>query len=307
MGTPEFAIPSLQQIYESEHSIINVLSQPDKPRGRGLKLTAPPVKQFAEQLGLKTYQPVDLKSSEVENYLRDLEPELTVIVAYRILPASLISIPVHGTINLHASLLPAYRGAAPIQHALFNGEKETGVSIIKITPKVDAGNILAQEIVPIDPDENAGSLHDKLAQVGSKLLIKTMNKIENNSVESIPQDVSKVSLAPKLTKSDMLIKWNNPAHWIYNRVRGLSPYPGAVARFNNLRVKIFQAKIANYSVKLAPGEVGGISGAGGILVGTATTPVILEIVQPENKRKMKGEAFARGYNVEPGLKFLDGQ
>jgi methionyl-tRNA formyltransferase len=248
-----------------------------------------------------------LKSPEVADHLAQLNPDLVIIIAYRILPRKLISVPRLGCFNLHASLLPAYRGAAPIQHALFNGETETGVTVIKITPRVDAGDMLMQEKIAIGPDEDAGSLHDRFFELSAELLGRTLELVENNELTLSKQDISMVTKAPKITREDMFIQWHKPAEWIHNRIRGLSPRPGALGWYNNRNVKIYKSKLSTYTVSLAPGEIGGTSKDEGLLVGTGTTPVFLEIVQPENKKRMNGMDFARGYKVDTGMFFEDGK
>ena len=211
MGTPGFAVPSLSTLYEAGHEIAAVVTAVDKPKGRGLELAQSEVKRFAIEKNLKILQPRNLKSQQFLNELFSLSPELIVIVAFRVLPASVFTMPVHGSVNLHASLLPRYRGAAPINRAIMNGDSETGVTTFFLQEIVDTGNIILQEKIRIGDDDNAGTIHDRLSEVGAKLLLKTVEQIESGSVRISEQTDSLATPAPKIFKEDCIINWNQPA------------------------------------------------------------------------------------------------
>lgn len=229
MGTPGFAVTSLDALVKSGANIVAVVTAPDKPAGRGLSVKEPEVKQYAVAHNLKVLQPEKLKSPDFINTLQNLQPDLAVVVAFRMLPEIIWSLPKNGTINLHASLLPQYRGAAPINWAIMNGETKTGVTTFFIEKEIDTGKVIARKEVEILPDDTAGTLHDKLAEVGALLLTQTVESIQNNSYTSIPQEITEqqLKMAPKIFRDDCRINWNRPVADVYNFIRGLSPYPGA--------------------------------------------------------------------------------
>src|SRR5690606_32785528 len=233
MGTPEFAVPSLQLLVKHGWNVVAVVTAPDKPQGRGRKLMGSPVKQAAEELGIPVLQPINLKSPDFVEELRSYQADVQVVVAFRMLPEVVWNMPPMGTFNLHASLLPDYRGAAPINWAIINGEKITGVTTFFLKHEIDTGNIIFQEEEPILPQDNVGSLYERLMDRGSKLVLKTIEAIAQNAVEMRPQDESKAKHpAPKLYKEMGEINWNQPAESIHNLVRGLSPYPAAWTYIN---------------------------------------------------------------------------
>jgi len=228
MGTPEFAVATLKALTEHQYNVVGVITVPDKPAGRGKKLRKSAVKQYAEKLGLPVLQPTNLKSEEFNNQLQALKPDLQIVVAFRMLPKIVWQLPKLGTFNLHASLLPDYRGAAPINWAIINGEQETGVTTFFIDDKIDTGEIILQEKVPITPDENASALHDKLMETGSELVLKTVDLISEKKIKTIPQPKLEIpKKAPKLNKDNTRINWNEKGKRINNLIRGLSMYPGA--------------------------------------------------------------------------------
>ncbi len=263
-GTPGFAVETLKRLYEAGHEIAAVVTTPDKPAGRGLKLRPSPVKQAAQQLNLPVLQPDSLKDSDFLNKIKTIQPDLQVVVAFRILPRQVWQIPKKGTINLHASYLPNYRGAAPINWVLINGEKYTGVTTFFINDKVDTGNIILRKKVEIYPDDDAGSLHDRLMKIGADLTVETVKLIEQNKVKPIPQeqlmaDIGELKTAPKIKKQDCQIDWNKKGQEIYNFIRGLSPYPGAWTNLRNKKngkiyefVKIFKSSFDPVSHQLKP-------------------------------------------------------
>lgn len=243
MGTPDFAVPSLDILYKAGFPIKAVITAPDKPAGRGLKVQQSPVKQYAMGKGLPVWQPKNLKDSGFQEQLRQLEADLFVVVAFRILPASIFTMPPKGTFNLHASLLPDYRGAAPINWAIINGEKETGVTTFFLEQKVDTGNIIFQERVAIGDQETAGQLHDKLMEVGARLVLDTTQAIEENRViTTVQRDVDSPKKAPKIFTQDCELQFDRSLDETYNLIRGLSPYPGAWTLWEDKRLKIFQTE-----------------------------------------------------------------
>ena len=300
MGTPEFAVPSLNKIYEAGYEIAAVITAPDKPAGRGMQLTQSAVKKFALAKNLKILQPEKLKSPEFIEELKSLKADLQVVVAFRMLPEIVWNMPPMGTVNLHGSLLPQYRGAAPINWAIINGEKETGVTTFKLQQQIDTGNILLQEKIPVSENETAGTLHDKMMNVGAELLLKTIRGLENGTLKEIPQpstsNVGHATLraAPKIFTETGEINWNKNVEEIYNLIRGLSPYPSAFTFLNGKKLKIFSAEKENS---------GESNGAGQFLTDHKTFLkfaardgfISLKEIQLEGKKKMKIEDFLRGW------------
>lgn len=253
-GTPEFAIPSLSAIQKSKHELIAVVTVPDSEKGRGLKVQYSPVKKFAFENNIEVIQPELLRDESLVNKLNSLLPDLFVVVAFKILPKEIFELPKYGSFNLHASLLPKYRGAAPIQWALMNGEKETGVTTFKLAEKVDTGNIYLKKKIIISDNDNFGTLHDKLADLGAEAVLETINKIESGDVELIPQNNDETTPAPKILKHHCEIDWNKSAIKIHNQIRALSPYPGAFCKFDNKILKIFSSEVDSKSM-LKIGEI----------------------------------------------------
>ena len=304
MGTPDFAIPSLKLLLQSQHRVVAVVTATDKPAGRGKRLRASPVKLFAQEAGLPVLQPEKLKNPDFLQQLSAFRADLFVVVAFRILPAVVFEMPAGGTINLHASLLPKYRGAAPINWALIKGETETGVTTFFIEEKVDTGQILLQRKVSIPEDMTAGELHDLLSHIGAEVLLETVNGIEAGTLKAVPQ-VGEVTPAPKLTKELGLIDWSQSARTIHNLVRGLSPIPGSYTFFNGKMIKIIKSKVSDekQSGGLAPGTVVQAGKNGPLDVQTGQGVLSLLEIQPANKRVMTTAEFIRGYRIEPGDRF----
>lgn len=292
-GTPEFAIPSLKILYDNGYEISAVVTVPDKEKGRGLKPEPSPVKKFALSLGLKVLEPVNLKDENFINQLKEINPDLGVVVAYRILPREVYSLPKYGTFNLHASLLPKYRGAAPIQWAIINGEKVTGVTTFFLQDKVDTGNIILQREVQIDDEDNFQTLHDKLSQIGSDLVLETVKLIETGNYELKSQDDSLATLAPKITKEICQINWNQSAIKIHNLIRGLSPVPGAFTKLGDKMIKIFRSKLSDENSENDPGLIEIKEDE--ILVNTADKKLSILELQPESRKKMSAKEFLLGY------------
>jgi len=247
MGTPEFAVESLKILYEHNFTIVAVITAPDKPAGRGRKIQESAVKKYAKNKNLKILQPTNLKNEDFISELKNLQPDLAVVVAFRMLPEIVWAMPAYGTVNLHASLLPDYRGAAPINHAIINGETKTGVTTFFIEKNIDTGNIIAQKETEILPNETAGELHDKLMYAGGQLILQTVTDIMNNRVNPIPQkqlgEGEKLKSAPKIFKDFCKINWNHNTETIYDFIRGLSPYPAAYTEISDKNGKFFSIKI----------------------------------------------------------------
>ncbi len=243
MGTPDFAVPSLDILVQHNYKIVGVITAPDKPAGRGQQLHQSAVKKYAVEKNLAVLQPEKLKNADFINELKALEPNLFIVVAFRMLPELVWQMPEYGTFNLHASLLPQYRGAAPINWAVINGEKETGVTTFFLQQEIDTGNIILQEKINIEDEDNAGSVHDKLMDIGSQLVLKTVQKIEENSVTEQPQELTTSKHAPKIYKETCLIDWNKPVLEIHDLIRGLSPYPTAFTHLDGKVLKIYKSAV----------------------------------------------------------------
>ena len=310
MGTPDFAVAPLQKLVEAGYNVVAVITAPDKPSGRGKKIRFSAVKEYALSQELTLLQPEKLKSTEFVDQLRNLAPDLQVVVAFRMLPEVVWSIPSMGTFNLHASLLPNYRGAAPINHALINGESQTGVTTFLIDAKIDTGNILLQEDIPIGDEESAGELHDRLMDLGAKLVIKTVDQLAEGSLQAKPQDKFKhkqkeLHNAPKIHKEDCLINWKNPGRQIHNLIRGLSPYPTAFtylekAPDQKILFKIFHTKFEPAAHSLAPGSLIR-DGKKELKVAVSDGYMSILSLQQEGKRRMKTEEYLLGSSLGSNL------
>jgi methionyl-tRNA formyltransferase len=294
LGSGSFAIPSLEAVARAGHEIAAVVTQPDKEKGRGRALAPPPLKPVAQDLGLTVLQPAKVRSADTLAALAPLHPDVQIVVAYgQILPRTVLDLAPRGTINVHASLLPRYRGAAPIQWAIANGEPETGVTTMLLDDGLDTGPILEARATPIGVEESAGELQERLASMGALLLLETLAALAAGSLTAVPQDHARATLAPILKKSDGLLDWHRPARELHDRVRGFSPWPGAFTQFRNQQLKVHAARVLDPTA-LGPGHVGGTKGD--LLVvgcGSGTCLGLLE-VQPEGRRRMSGAAFAAG-------------
>lgn len=308
MGTPDFAVPSLEILLKNGFDIVAVVTVPDKNVGRGQKIQASPVKKFAVENGLRVLQPEKLKNPDFIDELKSLDADLFVVVAFRMLPDVVWSMPPCGTFNLHSSLLPQYRGAAPINHAVINGEKETGVTTFFINKDIDTGNIIHQEKVAIGDDENAGSLHDRLMVVGAQLVLKTANEILSGNVKTIPQNELideniRIKPAPKIFRENCKIDWNANVFTILNFIRGLSPYPAAWSEIKHkttgevLSVKFFEVKICNELDTHMP--VGSFVTDGKTQLSVACLGGGIQVMslQLQGKKQMDVGAFLRGFPI----------
>ncbi len=255
MGTPGFAVPSLKILLENGVNITSVVTVPDKRMGRGLRISSSKVKDFALTNNLNILQPENLTDPEFINQISTQNPDLILIVAFRILPTEIINIPKLGTINLHASLLPKYRGAAPINRALINGDTETGITTFFIKQKVDTGNVILQKRIQILEDEDFGSVYSRLSEEGAQLLLETVNKISSGEYKLTEQDETLASPAPKILKEDCKINWNKESVTIHNLIRGLSPIPGAFCYYGNKMLKLFKSKLSNIKSNSVPGKL----------------------------------------------------
>ncbi|GHA33058.1 methionyl-tRNA formyltransferase [Salinimicrobium marinum] len=307
MGTPDFAVETLKAIVEAEYNVVGVITAPDRPAGRGRKLQQSAVKKYAMEQDLPVLQPTNLKSEEFLKELKGLEANLQVVVAFRMLPDVVWKLPEYGTFNLHASLLPQYRGAAPINWALINGEKTTGVSTFFIDDKIDTGEMILQEEVTIDATEDAGSLHDKLMETGAALVVKTLQLIKKGPVKTEPQKESRdLKTAHKLTRDNTKINWHLPLDEIYNFIRGLSPYPAAwtsmVNGDNELTAKIFRVEKELKDHDLEIGKI--IQVEKEVKIPVKEGFIKLKEIQLPGKRKMEVKDLLNGYNFFPNAKVL---
>jgi len=312
MGTPEFAVAGLDALIRDEQHVIAVVTSPDKPAGRGRKIRTSPVKDYAQSQNIPVLQPEKLKSPAFLAELQDLQPDLIVVVAFRMLPEQVWGLPPMGTINLHASLLPQYRGAAPINRVLMNGETETGLTTFFIEKEIDTGKIIYQERVPIDPDEDAGSLHDKMMDTGATLLVRTVRAIAGGDPPLIDQAAlirkhEELKTAPKIFTEDCRIDWDQESDVVYNFIRGLAPYPAAWTVLKNQAgeekiLKIFAAEKEILPVNVKPGTL--LKDDDNALEIACLDGIIrLTRIQLEGKKKMETPAFLRGLKDVSGLQF----
>jgi methionyl-tRNA formyltransferase len=299
MGSPDFAVPSLDRLVTDGHDVVLVVTQPDRPAGRGHNLHPPPVKSAAERHGLPLVQPERLSHPDVLPALREVRPDLIVVVAFgQFLPPAVRELPPLGCINVHASLLPKYRGAAPIHRAVMAGETETGVTIMRVDAQMDAGPILLQRACPISPEDDAGSLHDRLAALGAHALADALPILAAGNGTWVPQDASRVSLAPKLRDTECRVELAGDPVVLVNRIRGLAPAPGAyLVLGDGRRLRLLKAAARQGCAR--PGAVVAIEEAA-VVVGTGNGQVALQEVQPEGKRRMSGAEFARGHRLRVG-------
>lgn len=302
MGTPDFAVPVLESLCDAGHEVEAVVTQPDKPRGRGKEMQHTPVKESALERNIKVYQPVKVKDEEFVDTLRGINPDVIVVVAFgQILPSSIIHLPKYGCINVHASLLPKYRGAAPIQWVIIDGEKETGITTMQMDEGLDTGDIMLKAAVAIDEKETGGSLHDKLAEMGGKLIVDTLKQVEEGSITPVKQDDSKSNYAKMLDKKLGKIDFNKSAGEIERLVRGLNPWPSAYAFLHGKTLKIWDADVREEKTDAAPGQIIRVT-KDEIEVSTGNGVLIINELQLEGKKRMDTESFLRGYKVIQGEK-----
>jgi methionyl-tRNA formyltransferase len=298
MGTPEFAVPSLKALIESGEQVIAVVCQPDNPKGRGLEVIPPPTKVLAEKHGIPVLQPQKIRTDEFFNKLEGLNPDLICVVAYgKILPKNILDLPPHGCINVHASLLPKYRGAAPINWAIIRGERVTGITTMKMDEGMDTGDMLLKKDMPIDDEDTGETLSGKLSEMGAEVLIETIRLLKEGRLNPIPQDHSQATYAPMLKKEDGNIDWKKPAEEIRNLIRGALPWPGAYTKLEGKLLKIYRARATKDSGR--PGEV--IRSNSEILrVATGTGALDILEIQIEGGKRLQTEAFLRGRRIKEG-------
>ena len=301
MGTPEFAVPSLKALVEAGYDICGVFTQPDKPKNRGMKLQASPVKEYALSVELPVFQPAKMRDGEALAILQGLKPDLIAVAAYgKILPVDILELPPLGCVNVHSSLLPRYRGAAPINWAILNGEDETGVTIQRMAEGVDTGDVLAQVSTPIDINENAAQLTVRLARLGAELLVETVRALETGSARAAPQDESLASHAPMLSRELSPMDWVKTARQLHDQVRGLYPWPSAVAVLDGIRCKILRTSLLEEKTDQQPGSVLQADKRGlRIACGDGRVLEVLEL-QPDGKKAMAAAAFLLGHPIQTG-------
>lgn len=301
MGTPDFALFSLRALVEAGEDVIGVVTQPDKPKGRGYTLTPPPVKVYATERGLPVWQPPTLRGEEFAQLLSEIDPELIVVVAYgKILPANVLEYPKYGCVNVHGSLLPEYRGAAPMQRAIIDGKPETGVTTMMMDVGLDTGDMLLSERLPIETNDNFETVHDKLGACGARVLLSTVEAIKDGSVKRVPQNAALATYAAKIEKSDCLIDFSRSAREVHNLVRGLSPIPLAFTHTPDGKLlKVIETALVEGDFDAPAGTVVSIAG-GRVTVACAKGAIALLAVLPEGKKRMPADAFINGRGVGVG-------
>ncbi len=300
MGTPDFSVNTLEEIIKAGHEVVLVVSQPDKAVGRSKALKYTPVKECALAHGIEVYQPEKIRREECVEYLRQFEADIFIVEAFgQIIPKEILDMPRYGCVNVHASLLPKYRGAAPIQWAVLNGEKVSGVTIMRMDEGIDTGDMIMKEEVVLAEDETGGSLFDRLAEVGAKLCVKAMKAIEDGTAVYTPQDHSQATHTGKIQKEMGSIDWSKDAEEIERLIRGLNPWPSAYTRLDDKNLKIWRAKVVSHEVKAAPGCILKVT-KNDMEVQTGNGVLALLEVQLEGKKRMTTDAFLRGYEVEEG-------
>lgn len=299
MGTPDFAVPALKKLYESKHTVQAVFTQPDKPKGRKMVLTPPDVKVCAQELNIPVYQPTTFKSKEPLEIIKKYNPDVIVVAAYgKLLPKTVLESAKYGCINIHGSLLPKYRGAAPIQQSVLNGDKVTGVTAMQMAEGLDTGDILTVIETKIGENETSGELFDRLSILGGELIIKTLEMLENGEIKPVKQDESKATHTSKIDKSFCPIDFTKSADEVHNKVRGLNPWPIATAELNGKKLKIYSTKVCEKS-----GKAGTIISIKPLIVACGSGSVEIIELQPEGKKRMPSAAFLAGHKLNIGDSF----
>ncbi len=306
MGTPDFAAIALQALLDGPDQVVAVVTQPDRPKGRGKRAVAPPVKMLAEQAGIPVLQPLRIKTQEFCDQLASYDADIMVVAAYgRILPPALLELTPYGAINIHGSLLPAHRGAAPIQGAIMSGDKETGITIMQMDEGLDTGDILLKNAIPIEPDDTTGSLFEKLAKLGGTTLCEALELLKQGKLFAQKQDSTLASTAPMLKKEDGLVDWTKNAAELHCLIRGLDPWPSAYCFLNNKRMRLFRPEIWHQESSAAPGTIVSADRRG-LIVATGKDCLLIKEIQPEGKKRMSVEAFLCGAKIVPGTQFNNG-
>ena len=302
MGTPDFSVPALEALVEGGHEVVAAITQPDKPKGRGKAVLMTPVKEKAMELGIPVYQPVKVREPEFVEKLRQMEPDAIVVVAFgQILPKSILEIPRYGCVNIHASLLPKYRGAAPIQWAVIDGERESGVTTMFMNEGLDTGDMLEKEAVTLDPKETGGSLHDKLSAIGGRLILSTLKGLEDGTLKGTPQTDEGTCYAKMLKKSLGDIDWTMDAAAIERLIRGLNPWPSAYTCLHGKTLKIWDGDVLEREYGVEPGTVAEVA-KDRLVVQTGQGSLVIRSLQLEGKKRMDAGDFLRGYAVEAGTR-----
>ena len=303
MGTPEFALPTLKALHQSSHTVLSVITQPDKPKGRGQKLLVSPIKQFALDFNLPVLQPKTVNDPEFIHTLNQNQPDFIIVVAFgQILSETFLKIPKQFCINLHSSLLPKYRGAAPIHRSILNGDTLTGVTSMIMDKGMDTGDILLMQETPIHKSDNAQTLHDTLSEMGGNLVLETLVRLEQNTLLPTPQNNNLATYAPKLKKEEGLVRWEKNANTLFNQVRGLTPWPGSYTLLNKKRLRILKAQVTEGTLDDQPGQIARVTDIG-IEVGTGQDRLVLTELQPEGKKSMSAKSFLAGHKIERGTLF----
>ncbi|WP_341877355.1 methionyl-tRNA formyltransferase [Defluviitalea saccharophila] len=303
MGTPDFAVPSLQKLIDEKYYIAAVVTQPDRPKGRGKKMVAPPVKELAVKYDIPIFQPERVRNPEFIETLRSIAPDLIVVIAFgQILPKEILDIPTYGCINVHGSLLPKYRGAAPIQWAIINGEKITGVTTMFMDEGMDTGDMILKKEIPIEPEYTAGDLHDIMAPVGADLLKDTLDELIRGNIKREKQDEDEATYAPMLKKENGLIDWSQPSYKIINLIRGLSPWPSAYTFYKDQMMKIWKAEVYNKTYEHHTiGEIVEVIKNKGLVVKTGDSSLLITEMQAPNGKRMTVEEYLRGHDIEQNI------
>lgn len=312
MGTPDFAVPSLRALLAASFDVVAVYTQPDRRRGRGQQVSFSPIKQAALEAGIPVYQPTSLRDESVQEELATLVPDVIVVVAFgQLLPKAVLQLPELGCVNVHASLLPRHRGAAPIQAALAAGDGMTGVTTMFMDEGLDTGDMILRQEVAIDPGDDAGTLHDKLADAGGPLLVETLQRLSAGTAPRIPQDAEMATYAPRLKRDDAIIRWQDDATAVVNHVRAFAPRPGAVTMHRGRGLKVLEAQLSDAgSATAAPGSLGDEAPGSivalvpeGIVIQAGRGRILLTKVQPAGRGPMSGRDYSNGFRLEPGERF----
>ncbi len=302
MGTPEFSVPTLKTLIDSEHDVVACYTQPDKPKGRGKKMQMTPIKEVCLQAGIPVYQPKRIRNIEEIEGFKNIDADVAVVIAYgQILPKEILDAPPFGCINIHASLLPKYRGAAPYQWAVINGEQSTGITTMQMDEGMDTGDMLLKTIINIENDETAGSLHDKLMLAGGDLILKTLEQAEKGSLNPIKQDDNQATHAPMLEKTSGKINWHKSAKEIECLIRGLNPWPSAFTFLDGQLMKIWKAQVVErVNDEYTPGTICLVNAKEGFIVSCGEEALLIKEVQLQGKKRMEASAFLNGYQLAEG-------
>lgn len=307
MGTPDFSVPALQGLIEGPDQVVAVVTQPDRPRGRGKKVSPPPVKVTAQAASIPVLQPTKIKTAEFADELRSFEPDLIIVAAYgRILPPSILDLPPLGCINIHGSLLPRHRGAAPIQWAILEGDKEAGVTIMEMDVGMDTGSMLLPAAIPVEEDDTAGSLFTKLSALGSTALLRALDLLRQDNLPPVEQNHSLATEAPPLKKEDGAINWNRSAWQIHCLIRGMDPWPTAYSFLDGKRFRFFAPELYNTGFDQEPGTIIDVNREG-LLLATGDGALLVREIQPEGKKRMTVAAYLCGQSLEKGQQFSSGR